>query len=98
MIVVMDRGYTLPPGVPTVRFDNPQTNTFGACGAQAPNAAQRQTLARRMNMQRMLGMFPELLVKEIIPMIDACSAPNRHEKTGYGRGFLWVLCTHIWLY
>lgn len=87
MIVVMDRGYALPPGVPTVRFDNPQTNAFLAgAAAPAPNAAQRQTPRPAMNMQRMLGMFPELLVKEIVPMIDASfrTKPTRENRAMAG--------------
>ena len=70
MIVVMDRGYALPPGAATARFDNPQANAFLA-GAAVPPSAPRQTPRPAMNMRGLLGMFPELLVKEIVPMIDA---------------------------
>jgi enterochelin esterase family protein len=86
MIVVMDRGYALPPGVPTVRFDNPQTNAFLAgAAAPAPNAAQRQTLAG-YEYAAYVGHVPELLVKEIIPMIDASfrTKPTRENRAMAG--------------
>lgn len=68
MIVVMDRGYASLPGTePTPRFDNPGMNAFLA-GAQAPAGNQA---ARPAAPFRFFSIFPELLVKEIVPMIDA---------------------------
>ena len=72
MIVVMDRGYaTLPGSAQASRVDNPQMNAFLA-GASAPTirpsgSAQQPATPR----PRIPSIFPELLVKEIIPMIDA---------------------------
>lgn len=72
MIVVMDRGYAALPGTTTGnRIDNPQMNAFLA-GAAAParspvsGAQNRQALPSRPP-----SIFPQLLVKEIVPMIDA---------------------------
>ncbi len=73
MIVVMDRGYaSLPGSNPTPRFDNPGMNAFLA-GATAPVAAQAPAgnAVRPAVPFRFQSIFPELLVKEIIPMIDA---------------------------
>ncbi|MDR0692075.1 MAG: esterase [Prevotellaceae bacterium] len=83
MIVVMDRGYAVAPGTAPVRFDNPQVNAFLA-GATALSPAQ--TPPPVMNMQRMFGMFPELLVKEIVPMIDASfrTKPTRENRAMAG--------------
>lgn len=72
MIVVMDRGYAALPETTTGnRIDNPQMNAFLA-GAAAParspvsGAQNRQALPSRPP-----SIFPQLLVKEIVPMIDA---------------------------
>lgn len=75
MIVVMDRGYASLPGAEnTPRFDNPGMNAFLA-GAQAPAALPQapagNQAARPAAPFRFMGVFPELLVKEIVPMIDA---------------------------
>ena len=72
MIVVMDRGYaTLPGSAPAARMDNPQMNAFLA-GASAPaprpSGNSQQAAPPR---PRIPSVFPELLVKEIVPMIDA---------------------------
>ena len=69
MIVVMDRGYaSLPGSTPAQRLDNPGMNAFLA-GANAP-AANRPARTSSSPM-RVPSIFPELLVKEIVPMIDA---------------------------
>lgn len=72
MIVVMDRGYaTLPGSASSQRMDNPGLNAFLA-GASAPNAATTPNRpAQPATRVRPPSLFPELLVKEIIPMIDA---------------------------
>ncbi len=72
MIIVMDRGYALPPGTQQMqRPDNPEMNAFLA-GAAAPNRpAAGERRERPMPSMRFMGMFPKLLVEEIIPMIDA---------------------------
>ncbi len=68
MIVVMDRGYAALPGTnQTPRFDNPGMNAFLA-GVQAPEGNPE---ARPAAPSRFFSIFPELLVKEIVPMIDA---------------------------
>lgn len=75
MIVVMDRGYASRPGsTPAPRFDNPAMNAFLA-GASAPTPTgpteTRERNARPRPLGSMFqGLFPELLVKEIVPMID----------------------------
>ena len=76
MIVVMDRGYAALPGAEAApRFDNASMNAFLA-GATAPNAPAPGAPApgavnRPARPFRFPGVFPELLVKEIVPMIDA---------------------------
>jgi len=75
MIVVMDRGYArLPGSEPTGRFDDPRMNAFLA-GASAPAAPRAPSDAERPTRPaapfRFQNLFPELLVKEIVPMIDA---------------------------
>lgn len=75
MIVVMDRGYArLPGSEPMGRFDNPGMNAFLA-GAKAPAAPPAAPAAERPARPaapfRFHSVFPELLVKEIVPMIDA---------------------------
>lgn len=72
MIVVMDRGYATLPGTSVGnRVDNPQMNAFLA-GAAAP---ERSSASNNQNRQRPMSrppsIFPQLLVQEIIPMIDA---------------------------
>jgi len=68
MIVVMDRGYASLPGTETApRPNNPGMNAFLA-GAQAPAG---NPTARPAAPFRFSSIFPELLVKEIVPMIDA---------------------------
>ena len=70
MIVVMDRGYaTLPGSEPMQRFDDPRMNAFLA-GASTPEGAPA-VRRERPSMNLMRGIFPELLVKEIVPMIDS---------------------------
>lgn len=81
MIVVMDRGYaSLPGAAPAPRFDDSRMNAFlaGATAPAAPPAAPAapvapvaQRPARPAAPFRFQGVFPELLVKEIVPMIDA---------------------------
>lgn len=70
----MDRGYASLPGTETApRLDNPGMNAFLA-GAQAPAAPQAPAgnpAARSAVPFRFFSIFPELLVKEIVPMIDA---------------------------
>jgi enterochelin esterase family protein len=69
MIVVMERGYaTLPGTAAASRSDNPGMNAFLA-GAAAPTATPTATQQNRP--PRPPSLFPELLVKEVIPMIDA---------------------------
>lgn len=71
MIVVMDRGYASLPGSEMVqRFDDPRMNAFLA-GADTPAASQTSRRERPAMSSRMRGIFPELLVKEIVPMIDS---------------------------
>ncbi len=71
MIVVMDRGYASLPGSEMVqRFDDPRMNAFLA-GAETPAASQTSRRERPAMSSRMRGIFPELLVKEIVPMIDS---------------------------
>lgn len=72
MIVVMDRGYASIPGSEaTPRFDDPRMNAFLA-GAEAPTATPLAPRRERAPMPSfMRGIFPELLVKEIVPMIDS---------------------------
>ena len=75
MIVVMDRGYArLPGSEPMGRFDDQRMNAFlaGATPPAAPPAAPTaQRPAPPAPPFRFLSIFPELLVKEIVPMIDA---------------------------
>jgi enterochelin esterase family protein len=74
MIIVMDRGYALAPGqgIPSPRGGgNPEANAFLAGATPPPSATPPPAAPPRPDMQRMLGLFPELLVKEIVPMIDA---------------------------
>ena len=73
MIVVMDRGYASLPGTdPAPRFDNPGMNAF-LTGSKAPATPQTPAgnpEARPAAPFRFFSIFPELLVKEIVPMID----------------------------
>jgi len=75
MIVVMDRGYaSLPGAAPAPRFDDSRMNAFlaGATAPAAPPTAPAvQGAARPAAPFRFQSIFPELLVKEIVPMIDA---------------------------
>jgi len=73
MIVVMDRGYASLPGSQLIsRVDNPGMNAFLA-GASTPASSESRERAERPRPPRSMfrGVFPELLVKEIVPMIDA---------------------------
>lgn len=75
MIVVMDRGYASLPGAASApRFDDARMNAFLA-GASAPatpaTAPSSDRPARPAAPFRFQSIFPELLVKEIVPMIDA---------------------------
>ncbi|HBG57652.1 MAG TPA: esterase [Porphyromonadaceae bacterium] len=75
MIVVMDRGYASLPGAASVpRFDDARMNAFLA-GASAPATSaagpSSDRPARPAAPFRFQSVFPELLVKEIVPMIDA---------------------------
>ena len=71
MIIVMNRGYAaLPSAASTRRNDNPQMNAFLA-GASAPSSAPARPAQGRPDMSLYLGLFPEMLVKEVVPMIDA---------------------------
>lgn len=70
MIIVMDRGYaTLPGSEPMQRFDDPRMNAFLA-GASTPEGAPA-VRRERTPVNFMRSVFPELLVKEIVPMIDS---------------------------
>lgn len=78
MIIVMDRGYARVPGSePMGRFDNPGMNAFlagasrPAAPAAAPAAPAAERPARPAAPFRFQSIFPELLVKEIVPMIDS---------------------------
>lgn len=75
MIIVMDRGYaSLPGSAPMGRFDNPGMNAFLAganAPAPAPGAPAVERPARPAAPFRFQSVFPELLVKEIVPMIDS---------------------------
>lgn len=71
MIIVMDRGYATPRGTePAQRFDNPGMNAFLA-GAPAPATPTTNSSAPPAHPFRFQNIFPEVLVKEIIPMVDA---------------------------
>ena len=72
MIIVMDRGYASLPGSEPMRgFDNPGMNAFLAV-ATAPAATTSPATRERPAMSSLMrGVFPELLVKEIVPMIDS---------------------------
>jgi enterochelin esterase family protein len=69
MIVVMDRGYANLPGVPVSAPGqiNPQLAAMlaGAAPPPAPAAAPAQAQGTRPP-----SLFPEVVVKEIVPMID----------------------------
>lgn len=90
MIVVMDRGYaSLPGAAPAPRFDDARMNAFlaGASAPAAPNATPPANAANRPAAPfRMPGVFPELLVKEIVPMIDASfrTKTNRENRAMAG--------------
>jgi len=75
MIIVMERGYARPPGAvnPMGMMDNPQMNAFlaGAAPPAGSAAPQNRPAGAGAGMQRPFDMFPELLVKEVVPMIDA---------------------------
>ena len=71
MIVVMDRGYASLPGAPVSAPGqiNPQLAAMLAGAAPAPAPAPAATGAPAP--ARAPSIFPEIVVKEIIPMIDA---------------------------
>ena len=72
MIVVMDRGYANLPGTGSVSSgaNNSQLNAFLAGAAPAPSAAPAPA-QQAAPAPRPQSVFPELLVKEVVPMIDA---------------------------
>ena len=87
MIIVMDRGYASLPGSEPMRgFDNPGMNAFLA-GANAPAVTTPPATRERPAMSSLMrGVFPELLVKEIVPMIDSSfrTKTNRESRAMAG--------------
>ncbi len=75
MIVVMDRGYARRPGEPAPAFRPP-----------ARPAAPGQTPPPRPDFSRMFSAFEEVLVKDLIPMIDATyrTIPDREHRAMAG--------------
>lgn len=75
MIVVMDRGYASLPGAASSanRMDNPQMNAFlaGAAAPASPQPPRAPDANRPAGPPRAPSIFPELLAKEIVPMIDS---------------------------
>src|SRR5579875_2445068 len=75
MIVVMERGYARRPGEPAPSFRPP-----------ARPAAPGQAPPPRPDFRRMFGAFEEVMVKDLIPMIDATyrTIPDREHRAMAG--------------
>ena len=75
MIVVMEQGYARRPGEPAPSLRPP-----------APPAAPGQAPAPRPDFSRMFSAFEDVMVKDLIPMIDATyrTIPDREDRAMAG--------------
>jgi enterochelin esterase-like enzyme len=75
MIVVMEQGYARRPGEAAASFAPP-----------SPPAAPGQGPPRRSDLGRMFSAFEDVMVKDLIPMVDATyrTIPNRESRAMAG--------------
>ncbi|MDG3007921.1 alpha/beta hydrolase-fold protein [Paludisphaera mucosa] len=87
MLVAMERGYARRPGEAPPSFGPPAPPAATAePGRPAPPAAPAQGAPPRLDLSRMFGAFEDVMIKDLIPMIDATyrTIPDREHRAMAG--------------